>query len=234
MFTKDSVSSETILVLASIGMYAISFYLIYMTVGTTVNETYYVPLAYVGVATGLLVLPRIKYVEVGKVKVELEKKFEEFKEDLEIKYAPRDPDAIKQAAQGGNIKAGDEAVDLKKGTGNPVVPDDPQKGQWGGKDEANGRKLTAKVTPDSGSFYRILLTVKSVDSKHPLTGKVTFHLHDSFKPDVMTAKVIDGVATLTIFAWGAFTVGVEADDNETKLELDLADLKTAPKAFREL
>src|SRR6059036_633347 len=43
----------------------------------------------------------------------------------------------------------------------------------------------------------------------------------------------DGVARLRVVAYGAFTVGVEADEGKTQLELDLAELPKVPKAFRE-
>jgi hypothetical protein len=43
----------------------------------------------------------------------------------------------------------------------------------------------------------------------------------------------DGVARMTRWAYGAFAVGVEADDGQTRLELDLATLQGAPSRFRE-
>jgi hypothetical protein len=116
-------------------------------------------------------------------------------------------------------------------------PDDPQKGQWGGR-EANHRKITVgkihplKADPD---YYRIPLEVRSTDpAGYPLTGKVRFHLHNSFSPDVEEVEVENGVARLTLVAYGAFTVGAELSDG-TKLELDLADDDIdAPKQFKEL
>lgn len=67
----------------------------------------------------------------------------------------------------------------------------------------------------------------------PLQGRVKFHLHSSFDPAVETVAVEDGQATLTLHAYGAFTVGAETDGGRTHLELDLAALPQAPKYFRE-
>jgi len=41
------------------------------------------------------------------------------------------------------------------------------------------------------------------------------------------------VATLEVSAWGAFTVGVCADNGSTLLELDLSDVPDAPARFAE-
>jgi hypothetical protein len=41
-----------------------------------------------------------------------------------------------------------------------------------------------------------------------------------------------GAATLEIAAYGAFTVGVEANHGKTRLEIDLAELESAPRLFR--
>jgi cellulose biosynthesis protein BcsQ len=114
----------------------------------------------------------------------------------------------------------------------PVDPDDPQKGQWGGKNRHNGRELTATVVRVSKNWFEIILTVRTVRSK-PLTGPVTFHLHQSFENETETVEADDGEATLTLHAYGAFTVGAVMDDGRTTLELDLAELKGAPKEFRE-
>ena len=115
--------------------------------------------------------------------------------------------------------------------------DDPQRGKWGGKREANFRKVTVepirplRSDPDN---YRIALEVHSTDPQgHPLTGKVRFHLHDSFSPDLEEMPVRNGVAKLSIVAYGAFTVGVDTDDG-TKLEINLADPDIdAPREFKD-
>jgi hypothetical protein len=118
---------------------------------------------------------------------------------------------------------------------NPNSPDDPQKGKWGGKAEANGRRLSAKVEASSlPELYKITLTVQSTDENNPLAGLVKFHLHNSFRNQHPLIAVQDGKAVLKLsMVYGAFTVGVEADDGKTRLELDLAELDDAPKDFRE-
>lgn len=130
----------------------------------------------------------------------------------------------------------DEAVDdlLKKTT---VNEDDPNKGQFGGQPKANGRVLEATVQAmsDQMDLCKVVLKVSSTDpSRKPLTGRVVFHLHPTFVRQEFPVNVNDqGVAELTLTAWGAFTVGAVADDGETRLELDLAELPDAPKKFRE-
>ncbi len=114
------------------------------------------------------------------------------------------------------------------------LPDDPQKGKWGGKSEVKDRKISATVRESSfdSNWFNINLTVTSTNSDHPLVGDVVFHLHPSFINEVRKIKVLDGVAQYNIIGWGAFTVGVECDENKTKLELDLAELTNAPELFR--
>jgi hypothetical protein len=113
-----------------------------------------------------------------------------------------------------------------------VNVDDPQKGQWGGASEAGGRQLTAAITDQDNGWFLVDLTVAHIDGP-PLTGEVEFHLHPSFHPAIIRAPVHNGHATLKFPAWGAFTVGVSADDGRTRLELDLAQLSEAPALFRE-
>ena len=114
--------------------------------------------------------------------------------------------------------------------------DDPHKGQWGGEAEAAGRRLSAKVEPIDGSneWFDVSLRVESTDRERPLTGRVRFHLHPTFARSVVTVKAREGVAQLERVAWGAFTAGVEVLDDHppTRLELDLAQLPSAPAAFR--
>lgn len=113
--------------------------------------------------------------------------------------------------------------------------DDPQKGRWGGLDLVNGRRLSAVVKPIRGSpdWYSVSLAVTATDFDRPLTGEVVFHLHPTFKKDAASVKVENNRAELELVSWGAFTVGAECDGGATKLELDLAALRNAPKKFKE-
>jgi len=118
-----------------------------------------------------------------------------------------------------------------------TVPDDPQKGRFGGRSENNGRKLSATVTAAQDDWFKIILWVESTDPNRPLNSEVVFYLHDSFRPSVFTIPPQDfknGKAEDDeILAWGAFTVGAVTDNGQTLLELDLAELPDAPKTFRE-
>ncbi len=114
-------------------------------------------------------------------------------------------------------------------------PGDPQHGLWGRRASRAGRAVTAKVRPVKGErdLYRVELTVAAPKGAPPLRGAVRFHLPASFKHaarDVTPAKG-GRSATLSLMAASAFTVGVEADDGATVLELDLARTKGAPAGF---
>ena len=80
-------------------------------------------------------------------------------------------------------------------------------------------------------MFRIQLTVSSTSSANRLSGSVTFYLHPTFKMPKIVRPVENGVASLTVIAWGAFTAGAEADSGATRLELDLAENPDAPDTF---
>lgn len=109
---------------------------------------------------------------------------------------------------------------------------DPNLGQFGGAAIARDRELTAQVQPldADGSAYAITIHVRSLDAAQPLTGKVTIHLHPAFPSAVREVPVVNGEAELRIVASGVFTVGAEADDGATRLELNLANLTNPPAA----
>ena len=113
----------------------------------------------------------------------------------------------------------------------PVNPDDPHHGQWGRKSSNGRRTLSADVRELSESWFGIVLSVDGTTGA-PLLTPVTFHLHPTFKPPTREVEPVDGRATLTLGAWGAFTVGVEADAGATHLELDLASDSRFPEPFR--
>ncbi len=121
-----------------------------------------------------------------------------------------------------------------------IVPgeysDDPWKGVFGGKSISRdpGRELTASVYPfkDSPGWYSVELIAASLPGSVPLEGDVQFFLHSTFPNNKPIVQAVKGSATLRLKAWGAFTVGVLSDNGNTKLELDLAELPTAPMEFR--
>jgi hypothetical protein len=110
---------------------------------------------------------------------------------------------------------------------------DLQKGKWGESPSANGRQLSARIEKIPGENYyrRVILRVESTDASKPLTGKVTFHLHPTFNEPNFDESVVDGVAETSLISYGAFTVGAEADNGETKLELDLTSLDDGKDQF---
>ena len=111
-------------------------------------------------------------------------------------------------------------------------PEDPEKGRWGGMSMDNGREVTATVRELEPGWFEATIEVRSTDDQRPLTGQVNFFLHPTLIPSVRSATASGGVATLKVESYGAYTVGVDADNGQTQLELDLALLEDAPKLFR--
>jgi len=112
-------------------------------------------------------------------------------------------------------------------------PDDPNKGCFGGSPSSNGKVLRAMVRPThrDDDWFEVRLEVAAEAGKPLLEGTVRFHLHPTFTMPEIAREAVGGVARLKLTAWGAFTVGAETSDG-TRLELDLAELPTAPMAFR--
>jgi hypothetical protein len=116
-------------------------------------------------------------------------------------------------------------------------PEDPNKGQFGGRPVAKGRKLSAQVKPFPGSaeLFLIHASVSSIDPSRPLIDDtpVSFYLHDSFAQKENQKLVKNGKASLDLVSRGAFTVGaVVHEEEDVPLELDLAkDVPDAPLAF---
>lgn len=118
--------------------------------------------------------------------------------------------------------------------GRAVDPDDPQKGRWGGEAIRNGRQLEARYERTERGWVTVTLQVRSTDPARPLVSAVRFHLHDSFPRMVVTKKPVDGVAELTRYSWGAYTVGAEvAGEPDTYLELDLSQDPDAPVGWKD-
>lgn len=132
-----------------------------------------------------------------------------------------------------------EAIIQKLRKGQEAEPeeidqDDPNKGQFGGKAERKGWKLSAKIEalPDDPDWFAVHLKMKS--KKRALQKGVTFYLHPTFTPQMERVKPdAKGMARYEILAWGAFTVGAEIQDDGTRLELDLATVRSAPLKFKE-
>lgn len=119
-----------------------------------------------------------------------------------------------------------------------IDPNDPNKGQFGGKPEANGRKLSATIKPEAGpksSRCLVTLQIESTTPTKPLRGKARILLHPTFGQRASyEVESKGGIVKESIVSYGAFTVGVEADDGKTRLELDLADVPGGTDRFYEL
>ena len=114
-----------------------------------------------------------------------------------------------------------------------VNPLDPHKGQWGRHDRRGGWRLAADVTTISDDWYSIELWVEAdPPGSRKLTGWVQFHLHDTFRKPVHRVQARNGRASLSVSAYGAFTVGAMVEKDQVPLELDLAELASAPRRFR--
>jgi len=165
----------------------------------------------------------------------------------ELKAVKEQANALQEASveAGGRIhQGGAQLEELKqnystekmvRATASASHDDDPQKGRWGGFNKRNGRELTAQVSVQPNlAYYDIVIQVKSTSASNPLTGNVKFHLHNTFANPNPIINAENGVAELKLIAWGAFTVGAEADNGSTRLELDLAKLHDAPEQFKQL
>jgi len=194
-----------------------------------VDET---TLYYLGVAGALLLLKEVKSLV-----------FKDFKLDFDrIEEIAKDAQKTAQNAQTNAIgigknadEPGPETRTLESKT-SPAESADPWKGKFGGKANANHRKLEAVVAriPSTADLFSIHLRVSSTHPNiDPLRGVVQFFLHPTFRnPQPIVSVDSNGVAELRLTAWGAFTVGVLADEGRTRLELDLAELSDAPEDFR--
>ena len=201
-------------------------------------------LLYLGVACVALALPGLpgllrgfKVVKVGTEGITLEQ-FEQVKTKADA--ALQRADVAESQAQLSRrvlaerlVKPRSRRLELAPGVGSDV-PADPQKGKWGGASVSNGRELKGKVTEIEGDqqWFNVRLVVQAVEGAPPLEGDVVFHLHDTFADQNPVVVATNGRAVLERLAWGAFTVGAEADHGATRLELDLSTLDDAPPLFR--
>lgn len=113
-------------------------------------------------------------------------------------------------------------------------------GKFGRRAFRDSFVVTGRVRPDPTSVegalsFLVDLRVRSVDSKRPLVGPVTFCLHGSFRRrrHTIDVRVGSGEAWLTdIESLGTFTVGVGLARAGVQLEIDLSKLPGAGAEFR--
>jgi hypothetical protein len=114
------------------------------------------------------------------------------------------------------------------------VDNDPWAGQFGGSPISGSRELSAEIelVPGRPDWCTVMLMVRSIDQKDPLTGPVQFYLHPTFMHYKPIVKTHNGVATITVFSEGAFVVGALTDDGKYLLELNLAEHPMAREPWR--
>lgn len=188
-------------------------------------------LLYLGCAGALLLLREAKSFSLGDLKVEFERIkeiAEQARQTAEVaedaaRYGLTPPQApVELAVDGPEISPGE-------------VDDDPWKGQFGGQAEAGGLRLSARVEPFAGStdWFLIHLQLRAASPRQVLRGPVRFYLHPTFARSQLTIDTPpEGVIELRLKAWGAFTVGALVLQDNTRLELDLAELADAPVVFK--
>jgi hypothetical protein len=168
--------------------------------------------------------------------------------EKEVENLRRDVQAVETSVGGLEKSAGPGSKDA---TPPPTVPDprataalaediwstDPNRGRFGGSPEANGRRLSATIEPIAGkrsAACRVKVRVESTDAAKPLRGRVVFHLHPTFgRWQTYDVGVRGGVAEDSFTSYGAFTVGAEADEGATRLELDLLTVAGGTDRFYE-
>ena len=191
----------------------------------------------------IILLPWVAKLKFGKDGFELEMQRSEYEKAKKLvdqlgAGSPSSPGKAKSLATEGVDDFDGLARDVLAPETVPTKPPtdeaDPQKGQFGGHEVANGRRLSATVKQVAlrPEWFIVRLLVSQADLSKPLSGKVTFYLHPTFKTNIVTVPVKNGKAMLEIVAWGAFTVGAKCDDAQTPLELNLATLPDAPEKFR--
>ncbi len=110
-------------------------------------------------------------------------------------------------------------------------PDDPWRGKFGDTNVVGDCSLTADIAPLAGQeqFYTVKLNLTSNNPAARSGQSATFYLHPTFGPEPKkVAFGPEGVASLDLIAYGAFTVGVLLEDG-VKLELNLATLADKPE-----
>ncbi len=177
-------------------------------------------LGYILLGIGVYFLDEFQKISIGKDGLSLERRAEQAIEDHGVGGRPD------------KVQSSGAAPQMIRELNSKL--DDPNKGQFGGSPIQNNKRMWASVVPYSKSreWFFVRIVVESSNPLEPLTGEVTFFLHPSFKTPQVNKPVTDGQAVLETVAWGAFTVGAICQADDTRLELDLSELPTAPSQFR--
>lgn len=129
------------------------------------------------------------------------------------------------------LAASAEAVGVST---SPVDPTDPHKGQFGGTASNGSFTVSAEPLNDGEDWLEFRLVVTAQNGAQLEDGEeVVFHLHPTFRRDVIKVTAKKGRATLKLTGYGAFTTGVEIPARGVRLELDLSEIQALPDWFRE-
>jgi hypothetical protein len=109
---------------------------------------------------------------------------------------------------------------------------DLQKERWGGKRNKNNFLLDADVEKQFiPGLFSLTLRITGPNKEVPYSGIAAFFLHDTFPQQMVFVKFgADGIATLELTCYEAFTVGAYLEDG-TDLEMDLNDIPGFPSGF---
>ena len=110
--------------------------------------------------------------------------------------------------------------------------DDPNLGRFGGCSAQQGFELSARFekAKSSKNWIAIHLQIRGPAKDGD---QAVFYLHDSFRPMRREIAFAGRAARLKVTAWGGFTVGAWIPSRGIELELNLAELETAPRIIRE-
>ncbi|MFM7404919.1 MAG: pYEATS domain-containing protein, partial [Erythrobacter sp.] len=118
-------------------------------------------------------------------------------------------------------------------TRKPQFPDDPNRGRFGRKDCVGGFNLSARFPEKSSRFVSVQLSVTAASSADLAAGdSVWFCLHPTFNPEWVRVFFRGRTASLTVRAWGGFTVGAWLPSQRIELEYNLATDQGAPHIIR--
>lgn len=143
------------------------------------------------------------------------------------------PDHVSYYADGRRVS---EVLDYPALHRDPGPPDDPNKGRFGEQAGRQGYRLTAAFGPATrkrGCVAVTMVVVADDDANVELGADVWFFLHPTFSPSRVKVRFKGQRATLTVEAWGGFTVGIWIPSAGVELECDLSKLPYAPKMIQE-
>jgi hypothetical protein len=115
----------------------------------------------------------------------------------------------------------------------PKSSDDPNNGRFGRKACVGGFTLSARFPEESSRIVAVQLAVEaSPSAKLEVGDSVWFCLHPTFNPEWVRVFFRGRVASLTVRAWGGFTVGAWLPSQGIELEYNLAKADRAPFIIR--